>query len=729
MIRRRPSPVVSRLQAALYGVMLAAAAALFVVPLVPSNQGAEVGDVASKTLSAERAVQYESVVQTEAAREEAARQAGEVRLLDPSVRQRKVAFIQQLLNDIRIVRTQTTGLQQQLTELDRIAGIAALSPRARQDILALDDATFEKFATDAPDAVSDLLAQSIAEDEIPARVDEYLVSAASRLPSAAELTALRSTLTPPADSRQEDRFIVQNFVVDNAATKAAQDAARANVATKVVTLSEGQVIARQGETLDADRIEALRESGYLRDTFDYWKVAGGILFAAGFGAVLAAYLYQTQPFSSAPARRLLLIGFSIVVALAAARGVLPAVTPDHDGRYFAFALPLASAAIVAVSFSNLPFASIVAVCVGLFAAFIAAAAPDLAGASFVSSVESLELGLAYTAGGLAGAVAVHRAERLSRYMVAAVAVTLATGTVMASFWLIGEPRSNETLGWMALAAGVNGLATAVIAVGVFVLLSMLFGVTTRLQLMELAQSDHPLLRRLQDEAPGTYDHSMMVGALAERAANRVGADALVARVGAYYHDIGKLAQPHYYIENMLDGNESPHDQLPPDRSAHVIREHVTNGIEIAAKYRLPGIVRDFIPQHHGTRLVTYFYRRAVHGAEPGHSIDPAPYRYAGPRPQTKESAIVMLADSCEAVVRANQDPDRPGIDELVDSIFAERLAEGQMDEADMTMRELQDVASSFKATLKAIYHPRIAYPNPTQEELDKIARADPATAP
>lgn len=709
--------------------MLAAAAALFVIPLVPSNQGAEAGDVASKTLSAERTVQYESVVQTELAREDAAKKAGEVRLLDPSIRQRKVALVQQLLNDIRIVRTQTTGLQQQLAVLERVAGIAALSPQARQDILVLDDATFERFATDAPAAVSDLLAQSVTEAEIPARVDEYLVNAGLRITSTAELTALRSMLTPLPDSRPEDRLLVQNFVVDQAATKAAQDAARANVSPKVVTLSEGQVIASKGETLDADKIEQLRESGYLRDGFDYWKVAGGMLFAAGFGAVIAAYLYQTQPFSSAPTRRLLLIGFAIVAALAAARAILPEVTPDHEGRYLAFALPLASAAIVAVSFADLPFASIVAVCVGLFAAFIAAAAPDLAGASFVSSVESLELGLAYTAGGLAGAVAVHRAERLSRYMMAAVAVTLATGLVMISFWLIGEPRSNETLGWIAIAAGVNGLATAVIAVGVFVLLSMLFGVTTRLQLMELAQSDHPLLRRLQDEAPGTYHHSMMVGALAERAANSIGADALVARVGAYYHDIGKLAQPHYYIENMLDGKDSPHDRMPHDRSAQVIREHVTNGVEIAAKYRLPAVVRDFIPQHHGTRLVTYFYRRAVHDAEPGAVIDPAPYRYAGPRPQTKESAIVMLADSCEAVVRANQESGRPGIDELIDSIFAERLAEGQIDEADMTMRELQQVAASFKATLKAIYHPRIAYPNPTQEELDKIARADPATAP
>ncbi len=260
-----------------------------------------------------------------------------------------------------------------------------------------------------------------------------------------------------------------------------------------------------------------------------------------------------------------------------------------------------------------------------------------------------------------------------------------------------------------------------LAVGVFVVLAMVFGVTTRLQLMELAQSEHPLLRRLQEEAPGTYHHSMLVGALAERAAGRIGADALLVRVGAYYHDIGKLAMPGNYVENMLDGAASPHDALASVESARIIRAHVTNGLDLARKYRLPSVVRDFIPQHHGTRLVTFFYRQAV---EQGETIEPKDYRYDGPRPQSREAAIVMLADSSEAVARARQDEGAGGLDQMVDSVFAERLAEGQLDECDITLRELQVVAASFKATLRAVYHPRVQYPSPTADEIATLARGE-----
>jgi putative nucleotidyltransferase with HDIG domain len=214
---------------------------------------------------------------------------------------------------------------------------------------------------------------------------------------------------------------------------------------------------------------------------------------------------------------------------------------------------------------------------------------------------------------------------------------------------------------------------------------------------------------------------MLVGALAERAATRIGADPLLVRVGAYYHDIGKLAMPGNYVENMLDGTPSPHDSMASVESARIIRAHVTNGLDIAKRYRLPAVVRDFIPQHHGTRLVTYFYRQAVENGEP---VEPKEYQYEGPRPQTREAAIVMLADSSEAVARARQDEGGAGIDRMVDSVFAERLAEGQLDECDITLREIQAVAASFKATLRAVYHPRVQYPSPTPDEIATLARGE-----
>jgi putative nucleotidyltransferase with HDIG domain len=243
--------------------------------------------------------------------------------------------------------------------------------------------------------------------------------------------------------------------------------------------------------------------------------------------------------------------------------------------------------------------------------------------------------------------------------------------------------------------------------------------------MELAQLNSPLLRRLQDEAPGTFHHSVIVANLAERAADLIGADSLLVRVGCYHHDIGKVLQPGYYVENQL-GGDNPHDNLDPERSATIIRQHVTNGLELAQQHGLPARVQAFIPQHHGTRLVPYFYRQAT---EKGMVIDEKAFRYPGPRPQTRETAIVMLADSIEAMVRASADRSPGRIDAIVEEVIAERLAEGELEECDITLRDLRTVASSFKQTLSGVYHPRIEYPEPTPQERRARIRFRPGRRP
>ena len=265
---------------------------------------------------------------------------------------------------------------------------------------------------------------------------------------------------------------------------------------------------------------------------------------------------------------------------------------------------------------------------------------------------------------------------------------------------------------MVAAAGVNGFLSAFVALGAFLGLSFLFGITTRVQLMELAQVNQPLLRRLQDEAPGTFHHSIIVGNLAERAADAIDADSLLVRVGCYYHDVGKLLQPGFYVENQM-GGENPHEHLEPQVSAQIVSEHVRGGLELARKYRLPQRVAAFIPEHHGTRLVTYFYRKASRESP---EVDATQFTYPGPRPQSRESALGMLADSVEATVRSSPDHSPERIDALVDEVVAERVSEGQLDECDLTLRQLKTIAESFKATLRGVYHPRLEYPQPTEAE-------------
>jgi putative nucleotidyltransferase with HDIG domain len=215
---------------------------------------------------------------------------------------------------------------------------------------------------------------------------------------------------------------------------------------------------------------------------------------------------------------------------------------------------------------------------------------------------------------------------------------------------------------------------------------------------------------LLTDAPGTYHHSVIVANLAERAAHIIGADAMLARVGAYYHDIGKVVHPYQFVENQMDGT-NVHDQLDPKTSAQLIIAHVKDGLALAQRHGLPSKVRDIIEQHHGTGWAGFFYVRAKEGTEGDDpNLDPAPFRYPGPRPQTTEAAIVMLADSVEATVRSSRDHSPSRIDELVAKAINDRLGEGQLNESDLTLRDLDLIREAFVAVLQGIFHPRLEYP-------------------
>jgi putative nucleotidyltransferase with HDIG domain len=234
---------------------------------------------------------------------------------------------------------------------------------------------------------------------------------------------------------------------------------------------------------------------------------------------------------------------------------------------------------------------------------------------------------------------------------------------------------------------------------------------THLSLLELADTNSPLLRRLLMEAPGTYTHSLAVGHLAEGAAAAIGADTLVARVASYYHDIGKLRRPHFFIENQHV--ENVHDGINPTLSTIVITSHVRDGIEIGKEYRLPKVVLDIIAQHHGTSLVQYFYNQFTDEFDPSTPVEQQ-FRYPGPKPQTKEAAIVMLADSVEAASRTLDKPSVAKIETLVNRVVADKLRDGQLDESELTFREVSKITMTFARSLVGTMHARIEYPEPTQ---------------
>ncbi|MBM3246607.1 MAG: HDIG domain-containing protein [Candidatus Omnitrophica bacterium] len=256
---------------------------------------------------------------------------------------------------------------------------------------------------------------------------------------------------------------------------------------------------------------------------------------------------------------------------------------------------------------------------------------------------------------------------------------------------------------------LNSIASSIIVLGALPVFEYLFKTVTNISLLELADFHHPLLERMVQEAPGTYHHSLVVGNLSEAACNAVGADALLARIGAYYHDIGKLNKPDYFSENQ-SMILNKHDALSPTISKMVIMNHVKEGLELARRYKLNPRLVDFILQHHGNSLVYYFYRRALEGLEEDQEIKEEGFRYPGPKPDTKETAIVLLADSVEAATRALKDPSPKKVEEVVHKIINNKFIDGQLDECELTLKDLEKISAVFIRILSGIYHSRVTYP-------------------
>ena len=401
-----------------------------------------------------------------------------------------------------------------------------------------------------------------------------------------------------------------------------------------------------------------------------------IYLAAFHRAVLA------QPLSVAG------ILLALVVALLATKVAVP------ERPWAAYAIPLATGAILVSNLVDSRLAIVLAAFQALLLAPVYGGNPE-------------PVTLAFTTG-VVGALAARRIERIHTFFVAGLQVMVAGLAVMVAYRLPVAGYDWVGAAPLVLALFANGALTALLTLGASALAGAVFGAATTLRLLELAHPTQPLLRRLLLEAPGTYHHSITVATLAERAAERVDGNPLLARVGAYYHDLGKLHRPYYFIENQLE-DENIHDHLLPEASAQAIIEHVSQGLALARQHRLPRQVHAFIAEHHSTTLIEYFYRRArkQQNAEP---VDEAPFRYPGPKPRTKETAIVMLADSVEAWVRSASTRSAQRIGEMVGQVIQTRMLDGQLDDCDLTLQDLREVRRSFTRQLQGIHHSRVEYP-------------------
>jgi hypothetical protein len=460
-------------------------------------------------------------------------------------------------------------------------------------------------------------------------------------------------------------------------------------------------------------VSALQDIGLFVVRQPISELLGVIGYVVLTGLIVSLYLAHFRPPTLNQAR----FSWLLVLLLLLFVGLAWVMIPDYS--LFAYLFPMATLSIMLAVLVDAQLSILVTFLMGLTLGHIAS--------------DSLALTVYAVMGGIIGVLSMGRMKRLNQLLWSGAYIALSNVIVILIFhFSSGRFELIQLLELMVIGIA-NGVLVVSLTLTGFALVGNLLGITTVVQLLDLAQPTHPLLRRLLLHAPGTYHHSLMVGNLAEQAAERIGADAFLIRVGAYYHDVGKLQRPNFFIENQLLQKTDEHDQLDPQTSAQIIISHVKDGLDLAKKYRLPRDVRAFIAEHQGTGLVKSFYHQALKQTPDPTQVDKASFRYPGPKPQSKETAIVMLADSCEAAVRALQLTSVEELDQLVHDIIIDKVSSGQLDECDLTLRELELIHLTFVEMLQGVFHRRhVDYPQEelSQEELkEEPAAINPALLP
>ena len=576
----------------------------------------------------------------------------------------------------------------------------------------LDDETRSAFRQAAMRAAEEILPLGVVdparlldlttETVTVRRAEEEESIEAENLVTSAELYASAVEFLPgdlPPEAQELLRLMLishleHNLVLDVVETERDRNAARESVPVNKGEVLERQVIVRAGDPIGPETYERLeayyaalgaRDGGGLGD-LDVAALVGTGLLNMMLLSIFGLLVFFARPEVYANYRWLLLLAVLTAAYFGAAavidRGGLPAE-----------ALPIA---FVALPVSVLWDTRMALLLVLVLAAVTGTLAP----------FSSYGLVLALMGAGAAASMSVRAVRRRSETWVSIAIIALAAGLVLLAHGLATARPLVEVARGAAVFTG-NATASALLAMGFLWLFELFTGITTDQTLLEWADPTRPLLRNLAMEAPGTYAHTISVANLAESAATRIGANGLLCRVGMLYHDVGKMLKPHYFVENQPDGR-NPHDKLKPETSAAIVREHVTEGVRLAREAKVPEVVVQFITEHHGTQRIGFFYEKAREESEDG--IDVARFSYPGPRPRSKETAIAMLADSCESAARAMQDPTPERVRDLIDTIVQGKISEGQLDEAPLTLREIALVKDQFVSVLSGVVHRRIEYP-------------------
>lgn len=492
--------------------------------------------------------------------------------------------------------------------------------------------------------------------------------------------------------------IKPTLTIDENATNELKDIASSQVTPTYRTYQQNEKIVGPGEIVDAEIYRALQDYGLVELKSPWIPTVGVAILVLLSMTLLLLFAYQLSNETYRNWKRLVLIGMLMVAALALGKAFTSINLGDTDiNALTAILIPVAWVTMSVTILLGLR----IAIIVGVVLAVLVSTMVDPNGMGAAGTIAGFFALFSGIVGILSVAKLDHRSD-LARagLFIALVNVAMVSGVTLIlqfgpTYWLIG----------VILSIG-NGFLCSVLAMGILPWLESSFNITSAVRLIELSNPNATLLKNLLIEAPGTYHHSVLVGNLAETAAEAVAADSLLVRVGALYHDIGKLKRPYFFIENQFS-KDNPHDKIAPTLSSLIIISHVKDGLEMAREHKLPQNIQDIIAQHHGDSTVSFFYHKAL---EENSEMPEEAFRYDGPRPQTKEAALVLLADNVEAAVRAQKVSTQGKIEGLVRKIIKDKFDEGQLDQCDLTFKDLDKIAVAFVKVLNGIFHSRIEYP-------------------
>ena len=655
-----------------------------VLPLAlrPATLPLQPGDVAPKDFQAQETYGYVSEVQTEDLRRAAENAVSEVYAPpNPSIARGQIDRLRAALQYITLVRADENATPEQ--KAGDIASLSdvSLNPQTIEKIIGLPEARWEVIQQEALSVLEQVMRGAIR--------DQDLVSIRGTVPSLVSLelndeeTALVAEMVAA--------FVTPNSLYSKELTEAAKKSAREEVQPFIVSYKAGEIIVSRGEIITPEQYEALQEFGFIKEPDPWQEYVGAGALVLMLAAFTNLYFSRRRLQFLYDGRSLVVIAMIFVLFIVSIRAAIPnrAILP--------YAFPLPAIGLLIATLFSMEAGIIFSIVISLLAAY---ALPN-----------SLDLIPYYLVSSLTGVMLLGTARRVWTFFRAGMAIALAGIAMLVAFRLPFTETDNIGLFTQGGAAIFNGLASASIALLLQYFLAQSLGLTTALQLIEISRPDFPLLQYFLRNAPGTYQHSLQVANLAEQAAELIGADALLTRVGALFHDVGKANNPMFFIENQPQEQINTHEDMDPTEAAQTIIAHIHDGVALARKYRLPRRIDDFILEHHGTMVTRYQYNHAVEVAGGDASkVDIEKFRYPGPSPRSRETALLMIADGAEARARAERPQDEEALRKIVLTTIDSAQKQGQLDDTRLTVRDLSIVTDLFVTILRGTHHHRINYP-------------------